>query len=147
MAAEFKAAVAFVIAVSAALQMILAMFARLPMSARAWGEDLARGRLVSYGAALRSVGLGLSRTPGVLSLLGAYSVADGCTPALSALARRHRAHQILFGSRPPSMTVVHLQQPIERDIPARRRAIGGDLEGCGSSPPRWWRKRRSQAFP
>lgn len=95
---------------------------------RIWLEDAT----FHMGAALRAVGVGLA-TAAWVSLLTAHIQlpTDARTYAgIGASLVATALTQILFGNRPPSMTVVDLLQPIERDIlaVARERAAGDPEE-------------------
>jgi hypothetical protein len=95
---------------------------------RIWLED----GTFHMAAALRAVGVGLA-TAAWMSVLTAHIQlpTDARTYAgIGASLVATALTQILFGSRPPSMTVVDLLQPIERDIlaVARERSAGDPEE-------------------
>jgi hypothetical protein len=94
---------------------------------RLWLDD----GMFHLANALRSVGVGLA-TAAWTSVLSAHvqlptdvRTYAGIGLSLFAAAVTH----VIFGARPPSMTVVELLQPLERDILAvARERAGGDAE-------------------
>jgi hypothetical protein len=94
---------------------------------RVWLDD----SMFHLANALRSVGVGLA-TAAWVSVLTAHiqlptdaRTYAGIGASLLAAAATH----LLFGTRPPSMTVVDLLQPLERDILAvAREHADGDAE-------------------
>jgi hypothetical protein len=94
---------------------------------RIWLDDA----MFHLANALRSVGVGLA-TAAWTSVLSAHlqlptdvRTYAGIGLSLFAAAATH----VFFGARPPSMTVVELLQPLERDILAvARERAGGDGE-------------------
>lgn len=94
---------------------------------RIWLDD----GMFHLANALRSVGVGLA-TAAWTSVLSAHvqlptdvRTYAGIGLSLFAAALTH----IVFGARPPSMTVVELLKPLERDILAvARERAGGDPE-------------------